>query len=91
VQHFNGTGLGCFAVVTPFPIAPEDSLVADFEVVAFLMEVQAPFAYVIPPPVGEYTILAAMQVQLPDIEALLVVGPPAHLSSVSTAALGRRE
>jgi hypothetical protein len=78
VQHFDGTGLFCLDVISRFPIAPGDSLLRDFEVVALLMEGQAPFEYVIAPPTGEYTVRADMNVGLPDMEALLVVAPQAQ-------------
>ena len=72
-QHFDGTNWGCLAVGRQFLIAPGDLLVQDHDLVALSEDPQAPFAYVVPPPAGDYMVRARMEVQLPDMEALLVV------------------
>ena len=61
-----GTQFGCYDIVTPFRIAPHDSLVRAFDLVALVLEAQSPWQYVEPPAPGSYQLRAAMQVNLPD-------------------------
>jgi hypothetical protein len=73
-QRFAGTGLGCLAVTSSFPLAAGDSLRRDFALVAMMEDTLAPpYGYTVTPPVGSYVVRAEMQVALPNLEAPLVV------------------
>ena len=61
-----GTAFGCFTVTSYFEIAPHDSLVATFPLVAMLRADQAPWGYVVRPPAGVYRVQARMHVGLSD-------------------------
>jgi hypothetical protein len=63
-----GTGFGCFAVITTFLIPPGDSLTRSFGLVMWLREHRAPWRYIEPLPPGVYRLRAAIKVELPDQE-----------------------
>lgn len=65
-----GASFGCMTVVTYFPIGPRDSLTAVYELVANVRDF--PHGYV-PASAGVYTLLAEMQVGLPDLQDDFVV------------------
>jgi hypothetical protein len=78
-QRFAGTGLGCLAVMSSFPLAAGDSLRRDFTLVAMMEDTVAPpYGYTATPPVGSYVVRAEMQVALPNLEAPLVVAGHAN-------------
>jgi hypothetical protein len=61
-----GTQFGCYLMTSAYRIAPHDSLVREFDLVAMAREAQPPWRYVDPPAPGSYRLRAAMEVNLPD-------------------------
>ena len=70
---WDGTGLGCFTVVSTFTVPALGVLTRQFPLVAFLQESTAPWDYVVPPTPGIYDLVMSMHVELPDIERQFVV------------------
>jgi hypothetical protein len=66
-----GADNGCYLILTDFSIGPRDSLTRVWELVANV-EIYPPAQWV-PAPAGVYTLLAEMQVGLPDLQVDFVV------------------
>ena len=63
-----GTSFACGARITKVTIAPLDSLVRVYPLVAMLQESGPPYEYVIPPPIGTYTLRAMPEWDVAHLE-----------------------
>ena len=72
-QPWEGTALGCLAVVSTFTVPAFGVLTWEFSLVALLEESTAPWDYTVPPPPGTYTLVMEMHVELPDVENEFIV------------------
>jgi hypothetical protein len=70
---WEGTALGCFAMMSTFTVPGRGTLAREFSLVAFLQEETAPWDYTVPPPPGAYDLVMDMHVQLADVVQEIVV------------------